>query len=111
MNHRDGKLVIVEVEGKRVAIGWREAAALLAMYMLEWHAATLSDLELVAGNYVNAVKVAEKLAELGLVRSYSVRKVKIYTLTELGLAVAGELKRRAQEAGIWGKVEKVAGVG
>lgn len=103
--------MIMEVGGKQIAIGWREAAALLAMYMLEWHAATLSDLELVAGNYASAVKVAERLAELGLVRSYSVRKVKIYALTELGLAVAGELRRRAQEAGIWGKVEEVAGVG
>lgn len=101
--------MIVEVEEKRLTIGWREAATLLAMYMVDWHAATLSDLELVAGNYVNAVKVAGKLAELGLVKSYSVRKVRIYVLTELGLAVASELKRKAQEAGIWERAEEVIG--
>ncbi|MEM1508312.1 MAG: hypothetical protein QXY49_07035 [Thermofilaceae archaeon] len=99
--------MIVEVEGKQIAIGWREAAAMLTMYMVDWHAATLSDLELVAGNYVNAVKVAGKLIELGLVKSYSVRKVKIYALTELGLAAASELKRKAQETGIWEKAEEV----
>jgi len=101
--------LIVEVEGKRFELGWREAAALIVMRFVGWNAVTLSDLELATGNYVSAVSTAARLKALGLVDEYSVRGFKLFTLTELGERVAEELRKRAESLGLWGPVEEALG--
>lgn len=101
--------MIVEVEGRRLELGWREAAAVLVMRFVGWGALTLSDLELVTGNYVTAAQAAARLKALGLVEELTARGFKLYRLTELGAKVADELKRRAESTGIWRLAEEALG--
>ena len=101
--------MIVEVNGQRLELGWKEAAALIAMRFVGWNAVTLSDLELVAGNYVSAINTVARLKALGLVNEYNVQGFKLYRLTELGARAAEELRRKAESAGLWRLVEEAMG--
>jgi len=101
--------LIVEVDGRQLELGGKEAAALIVMRFVGWSAVTLSDLELATGNYVSAISAVAKLKALGLVNEYSVRGFKLYTLTELGEKAADELRRRAEGLGLWRRVEEALG--
>jgi hypothetical protein len=102
-------LLILEVDGRKLELGWKEAAALIAMRFVGWNAVTLSDLELVAGNYVGAINTVTRLKTLGLVSEYNVQGFKLYRLTELGARAAEELRRKAESAGLWKLVEEALG--
>lgn len=101
--------LIVEIDGMRFELGWREAAALIVMRFVGWGAVTLSDLELATGNYVSAISTVARLKALGLVNEYNVRGFKLFALTELGEKVADELRRRAEGLGLWKPVEEALG--
>jgi len=89
------------VDGKMYELDWKEAAVLLVLRLVDWHALTLSDVELVAGNYNRAVQLVERLVKMGFLKEFKVRKLRIYALTELGERAADEVKRKAEEAGLW----------
>lgn len=101
--------MLVEVEGGRLELSWREAAALLTMRFIEWGALTLSDLELVAGSHAHATLLASRLRELGLVREYSTHSFKLYELTEEGARAADAIRRMAEELELWGPLAKALG--
>lgn len=103
--------MIVEVGERKLELGWKEAAALIAMRFVGWSAVTLSDIELVAGNYVSAVSTVARLKSLGLVDEYDMRGFKLFKLTELGARAAEELRRKAESAGLWKLVEEALGEG
>ena len=93
-------IVIVEVEGKRYELDWREVAILLALRWVRFNALPLTRFQKVESDLGKLSTLINDLVGKGLVEKVAVGKTVIVYLTEEGLRVAKTLEDMARNAGI-----------
>ena len=92
--------MIVEVEGRRFELDWKDAAVLLALLWVRFEALTLSHLHGVEADPGRLRARIEKLKSMGLVGEVKLGRSSVVYLTDLGHKVASLLERRAAELNV-----------
>jgi hypothetical protein len=92
--------VILELGGRPVELGWKEAAVLLALRWVKTGALSLSALSAIEPDYGRLRALVERLEGLQLVGAVRVGRGVLVYLTGRGAAAAEELERKAVELGL-----------
>jgi len=89
--------VIVEVEGQRFELDWKDAAVLLALLWVRFGALSLSYLHAVEADPGRLRARIDRLKGLGLISEVRLGRGSVVYLTDLGYRVASLLERKASE--------------
>jgi len=92
--------MIVEIEGRRVELDWRDAAMLLALLWVKFSALSLSHFHAVEADPGRLRARVERLKSLGLIKEVKLGRGSVIYLTDLGYEVASILEKKAAELNI-----------
>ena len=93
-------LMIVEVEGQRFELDWKDAAVLLALLWVKFEALSLSYLYAVEADPGRLRARIDRLKNLGLVGEVKLGRSSVVYLTDLGYRVALLLEKKASELNV-----------
>lgn len=92
--------MIVEVEGRRFELEWRDAAMLLALLWVRRRALSISHFHAIEADSGRLRARVEKLKSMGFVEEVKLGRESVIHLTDLGRQAALLLEKKAAELNI-----------
>jgi len=92
--------MIIEVDGRRIELDWRDSAMLLALLWVKFSALSLSHFHAVEADPGRLRARVERLKSLGLIKEVKLGRGSVIYLTDLGYEVASILEKKAAELNI-----------